>query len=782
MSKTIRPTWTCLRCRQQQLVPKRRLTTATAATIPKFLDPQTSAKHDDTTLRQIFDSQVFWQDFSESRRSWTGKRVGLFQNQYLQTPQGFHAFAEVTLQKCQDLVDRILAISTLDGYRSIVQLLDRLSDLLCRIIDIADFVRSTHPDPAFQHAAAQAHYRMFEYMNILNTTTGLNDQLKLALEDPNVTSSWTEEELIVAQILRKDFSQSAIDLPKAKRRKFVELSNTINEIGSQFLDSMRPASYSVTFKSERLGGLDPRVVRRYTNRRGDVELPSHGSIVSHVLARAHDESVRKEMYITSRIAASEEISMLEKMLKARAELASLCGYDSYASRALTDKMARTPEAVNKFLEALADNNRPHVKDELANLLRAKQNHLSESNELNPWDRDYYRDRVPNPMQRPTRNSDMLPSYFSLGTVIQGLSRLFSRLYGVRFQPVEPLPGETWSPEVRRLDVIDEKHGRIAVVYCDLFAREGKSPNPAHFTLRCSRLITSAEIAENASAASSTNPVDPVALANDGMATSSLGPDGAFQLPTIALICDFPPPASPRVPPLLPTSHLTTLFHEMGHAIHSILGRTTLQNVSGTRCATDFAELPSILMENFATNPAVLSLYARHWETDAPLPLHLAEQIQRNALAADGPKEGAADTEWQILLSLFDQAYHSPLAAKSDFDSTSVTHNVYRQYASFKEPSETKWQGFFGHLVGYGGSYYAYLFDRAIAKRVWEVVFSKGEGNAALERERGESFRKEVLGWGGSREPWTSVASVLKDDRLRNGGEEAMKLVGGWGVS
>ena len=698
---------------------------------------------------------------------------------------------EVTLKKCQTLVEKVLAISTVEEYKTIVHYMDRLSDLLCRIIDLADFVRSTHPNRAFQQQATLAHLSMFNYMNTLNTTPGLNDQLKTALSNPQVTSTWSEEELRVAQILRKDFSQSAINLPKGQREAFVLLSGEINEVGSRFIDGMQPQDFQVKLGSGRLQGLDPRLVQQYKQYNGDIKVPTFGPPVSQVLNNAEDESTRKTMYIRSRTAAGAQVKLVEDLMTTRAMVAKLSGFDSYARMALNDKMAGTPEAVSKFLDALAADNKSHVKAELKQLGRVKKSMDNNPSSvlINAWDRDYYRRRMLEASNRPNRTSDLLPSFFSLGTVMQGLSRLFSSLYGVRFQPVEPLPGETWSPDVRRLDVVDENDTRIAILYCDLFAREGKSPNPAHFTLRCSRLISAAEIAENASQEHDPSgrkalPIDPVALANDGMATTSLPDGSAYQLPTIALICDFPSPKpNQKRPPLLPTAHLTTLFHEMGHAIHSILGRTKLQNVSGTRCATDFAELPSILMEHFATNPAVLSLYARHWETDAPLPPELATQIQERALAADTPREGAADTEWQIILSLLDQAYHSPLAADpKTFDSTAIAHDIYSKYSSVPEPKETRWQGFFGHLVGYGGSYYSYLFDRAIAARVWEKVFNNGKGGEAVSRENGEKFKKEVLGWGGSREPWRCVAGVLGDARLENGGEEAMEIVGRWGVS
>ncbi|MCJ1294191.1 Mitochondrial intermediate peptidase [Xylographa carneopallida] len=805
MSKSLQQPWTCLQCIRRQRSTRRYLATAAAAATITHSPPSYTRNHnppltahDDRDLRKIFDSRPFWHEFSKSRTGFYKQNVGLFQNQYLTRPEGFKEYARVTLVKCRRIVAKVLEISTVDGYKSIVQDLDRLSDLLCRIIDLADFVRTTHPDPAFQNAANAAHALMFQYMNTLNTTTGLNDQLERALANSEVTSSWTEEEKTVAQLLKKDFSQSAIDLPRAKREKFVELSSTISVLGSKFVDEMRPARMSLAIESGRLKGMNPMLLKQLQNRRGHVILPIVGFAAQNAIRYVQDEATRKEIYIASRTAADGQVQVLEALLKHRAELAKLSGFSSYARMTLIDKMAQSPEAVNKFLSALSADNAPRMQAELKRMLTLKypsssgvSGNLSGSTVINAWDRDCYRQQL---FAKPTpssRKPDFLPAYFSLGTVMQGLSRLFSRLYGVRFVPREPAPGETWNPDVRRLDVIDEAEGHIAVVYCDLFARDGKNPNPAHFTLRCSRLISGSELAEDPSSSSPLHNLSTAQLANDGMATSHpVDPSGSvYQLPTIALICDFPSPppsnstSSSQPPTLLPLPSLLTLFHEMGHAIHSILGRTRLQNVSGTRCATDFAELPSVLMERFATDPAVLALFARHWETDAPLPY----AIVAAGLASERRAE-ASDTETQVLLAAVDQAYHSESVLRDDggaaFDSTAVWHALSARWASVPEAPGTRWQGFFGHLVGYGGSYYAYLFDRAIAAKVWEGVFRGGREGQAVERANGERFRSEVLRWGGSRNGWRCVGGLLGEEGrgLEEGGERAMEEVGRWGIS
>jgi intermediate peptidase len=182
------------------------------------------------------------------------------------------------------------------------------------------------------------------------------------------------------------------------------------------------------------------------------------------------------------------------------------------------------------------------------------------------------------------------------------------------------------------------------------------------------------------------------------------------------------------------------------------------------------------MEHFAVDESVLRLFARHWETDAPLPYEIVQDFVATERAG-----AAADTESQIILATLDQRLHSEASSEAAFDSTRETHAVLAQRSSVLEPDGTRPHGFFGHLVGYGGSYYAYLFDRAIAGRVWEQVFHGGKDGGGIQRESGERFKREVLSWGGSRDPWACVGGVLREEGLADGGEAAMAEVGKWGV-
>ena len=804
LQRTQRPAWTCARClRQQQRLVKRSLITsanqkgaAAAAAIQDDYRPATRAapsiQHDDRTLRQIFDSPSFWKDFaSKAKYQYGNKNIGLFQNRYLTRPEGFQDFASVTLEKCKRIVSNVLRYDSVDQYKRIARDLDRLSDLLCRVIDLSDFVRSVHPDRKVQAAASQAYGMMFEYMNVLNTTTGLNEQLQKAVSMPEVYDSWSEEERTVANILIKDFSKSAIDLDESERQAFVDVSNEIAQVGNDFVENMAAQQPYLSFESSRLNGMDPMVVRQLT-KWGNVRLPTVGMPATLALRTVEDADTRRDIYMANRTSAKQNLMRLEQLLKRRAELAKLSGYESYAHLTLSDKMAKSPEAVTSFLDALSQDNAPRLKDEMHELLSLKQAdaRMDSKGRLEAWDRDYYTAQLMSSMRSRARAPDFLSAYFSLGTVMQGLSRLFYRLYGIRLVPRETLPGETWNNDVRRLDVVDDHEGHIAVIYCDLFERAGKSPNPAHFTLRCSRRISEEELQEAAELSAEKSSVFGTAqeAVNDGLATNFNRRDGnaLYQLPTIALICDFAMPqptysGAQQRPALLTFREVSTLFHEMGHALHSICGRTALQNVSGTRCATDFAELPSVLMESFASAPEVLALYARHWETDAPLdPSRVQERVE-----VDKRMRGA-ETEQQVLLGMLDQQYHSSLPLQwTDGEvgaSTAVYHDVWRKYSAVPEPAGTSWQGFFGHLYGYGATYYSYLFDRATASKIWQDVFQRTQGDA-VNPAAGQLYREEVLRHGGGRDGWHCVAGALqdKDSVLAEGGRGAMEMVGRWGV-
>ncbi|KAJ1961318.1 Mitochondrial intermediate peptidase [Dipsacomyces acuminosporus] len=644
---------------------------------------------------------------------------------------------------------------------------------------------------------------MFEYMNGLNTHVGLYRKLVEIMEDPAISKALSPVEHEVALSFRRDFERSGIHLNKSAHAQFVQLSSDIQDLSREFFrcQSLNPEKDSVvSVPFEHLRALPSQVTmsilqssRTYKNKDDTtmVDMLPDDYIAHSILRDCVHEHTREAVYRGWQRGSSKTVNALEGVLERRLALSHTVGYASFGDMTLDDKMARSPSHVDEFLRGLAKQAQPRWDAVAESLHMAKANSLGSSmpkqqTKLFPWDREHF-------VGRQQMDSGALPSlthYFSLGRVVLGLSRVFKSLYGVELRAATPQPGEIWHPEVRKLEVVDENGQLLGVVYCDVFSRSSKAHvGAAHFTARCARRV---DDDVGISLANNSHPSQTV-VERDGK---------RYQLPVVVLICDFPAPVEGQ-PPLLTWNNVETIFHEMGHAMHSMLGQNGFHNVAGTRCAVDFVELPSILMEHFARSPRVLSLFASHHKTGAPLPHELvhkhAEQRRRYA---------ALDLHAQLFMSALDQRYHSsnldPDGAVSPGWSTRSLASLHSDpmlnsgsgpsSSLFAYVKNTRWQSRFTHLIGYGASYYAYLLDRVLAAQIWDRVFegdhpfpaSNGAANP-LSREAGERFKNEVLKWGGARDPWRCIAAVLDNgktshqeiDSVAQGNKRAMHIVGSW---
>ncbi|KAI0964026.1 Mitochondrial intermediate peptidase, variant 2 [Taiwanofungus camphoratus] len=744
----------CLNARRESVKVISRSTTASAVL---------SAPADDADLIALFDQPKVAQTSSSLSSS------GLFGLSALTSPSAFNALADSTLRRAQLLTERVLrARESREELFKVVKNLDRVSDLLCGVIDLAEFVRNAHPDASWIRSADGVYEKLCEFMNVLNTHVGLYEVLRAVLSDPDVVDSLGPEAYQTALIFWRDFEKSGIDLPPQQRNRFVSLSTEILLLGRQFLNETASARPPAAIKPSELQGLKDmgmgarlRLQAQVTQR--DL-LIYPGSLQAQMIMRAAPaEEPRRKVYLAANASTPEQVETLEKLLRARGELARLVGKDSFAHMTLADKMAKSPENVQHFLDALMDHTRPYAKSALRTLSMRKQAHLNTAPFpiIQAWDRDYY--CPPEPPAPPVT----LPP-LTLGTVFMGLSRLFQSLYGVSLRLADVAPGEVWHSDVRKLEVVDEETGLLGWIYADLFARRGKPSGAAHYTVSCSRRTDDDDIMGDLKHADEGD----MALVKMSYEFEAVnrhripGQEGTFQLPVVVLLCEFVRPTVGRGATVLEWHEVLTLFHEMGHAMHSMIGRTEYQNVSGTRCATDFVELPSILMEHFLQSPAVLSLFD----------LHGTFAVRQTGNDHEDPCR-SIDTHTQILLAALDQIYHSPEVLSPGFDSTVALAKLYETRGLIPYVPGTSWQTQFGHLFGYGATYYSYLFDRAIASRVWRKVFA----HDPLNRETGEKYKREVLRFGGGKDPWVMVGKLLDAPELESGDAQAMAEVGRWKI-
>ena len=747
----------CQRCR--------RYLTSEALTYSQTSATSSTVEYDTRLLRNVF---------NQSRHASLpkGVSVGLFRNSYLTNPNGVKGFASNSLSRAQKLVTRILGESQDEGgsyqRQFMIRDLDRLSDIICSVVDMTEFIRYVHPDQKMVKAALEAFGRMYTFMNELNTHTGLYkvchrnivsrpDKAKALKEVVGDASLKIEpEEKEVAAVLLRDFEKSGINLPDRTRLKFVQISDRIVELGRLFTSDAEPAKKYVSIRKDKLTSVDPNYISMLAKSGNYVLFPTSGQLAHLGLQIIESSEIRRDLYIAMNTGTTTQISHLEEMLKARQQIADLTNYSDYASLVLSDKMAKSSQSVVNFLDHLATANKPKTARELAVLQSEKHFDVGVS-QVDAWDRDFYIARAKTRQPRPNMLQNSLSSYLSTGSVIEGLSRLLQSIYGIRLMYVSPEPGEVWHSSVQRLDVVCETEGLLGTLYCDLFVRPGKASFPAQFTIRCSRVVEEEEINDEL---------------YEGALMTRAQDNTLYQLPIVALICDFSYGEGMSGTNVLSWHQVSTLFHEVGHAVHSILGRTTFHNVAGTRCAADFVELPSVLMEYFAASKHVIPLYANHF--DSREPVNVPSLLQH----IEGEKQFAAmETHSQITMAYLDQQYASSVLKDHAYDSTGIYHDVQREYSLFPPVPGISWQTQFGHLYNYGATYYSYLFDRAIASRVWTSLFEKDP----LSREAGERYRREVLQWGGSKDPWEIVAAVLDKPSLAKGDVAAMEEVGNWGI-
>jgi intermediate peptidase len=399
------------------------------------------------------------------------------------------------------------------------------------------------------------------------------------LDHPHTDPLSTAETQVALTFLR-DFEKSGIHLPPSVRARFVEISDSLLTLGRTFLSyaALGPTPkppIEIPDAERLLTGMGSQFVDSLP-RRGDTAYVVPGSWEAQMIQRyAREGEARRLVYVGNNKKEPERVDVLETMLKERAELAGVLNKGNWSEVVLTDKMAKNPENVMGFLNSLAKHHKTYASQDVAILKKLKatsltgnfystdKGSLAHLPTFNAWDRDFYSEKYLQSLSPSTAATQPISPYFSTGNCLLGLSKLFTKLYGISFRPANLSPGEVWHKDVRKLEVVDENEGVIGVIYCDLFSRNGKPPSAAHYTVRCSRRVDDDDLeGDHLPQGWSEGLGD--GLEDEGVRIK--GREGKYQLPIVVLTTDFGNVTSGR-PALLGWNDVETLFHEMGHAIH-----------------------------------------------------------------------------------------------------------------------------------------------------------------------------------------------------------------------
>lgn len=652
---------------------------------------------------------------AEDLKVWK-KKEGLFLYDELHEPEGFLRMRDSALSQCDALVAEVCSSQR---RRKMVLVFDELSDSLCRVADMAEFVRLAHPSAAFRHCATEACVSVSNLVEKMNTCVPLYQSLADVVKngDPAISSSSSSSLPVsssqghdsidqhVAELYLRDFEQTGIQLPEQKRLQVVDLIDGALQAGQAFLNGSQMPSR--VHESQ-----VPSELKRYVARDGD-----HYQITSHYID-SPDDLLRRQFYLLYYGQSQEQFSSLLHMLSCRHQLAEVCGFKSFAHRALTGSLAGEPEMVTSFLHEINNLAADGVQRDFDRMAEIKGSFSSEP--VSAWDVNYLTRLAEVRTSSHANNSSNtsqspIIEYFSVGTCMNGLSQLFNSLYGVSLVTEEAHHGELWSNDVRKVAVVHETEGTLGYIYCDFYARSGKPRQDCHFTIRGGRQLE----------------------------------DGSYQCPVVVLMLNFPPPGWTS-PSLLSHSQVEVLFHETGHAMHSMLGRTRYQHVTGTRCSTDFAEVPSVLMEHFANDWRVLKSFARHYRSG-----RVADEMSVRHFCRQRSAFPAAELQLQVLYSMVDQSLHSGAPEECAHALESRISAVQNRFYPLTHVPNTAWYLRFSHLVGYGARYYSYLVARSIATDIWRQMFEADPFSRCM----GEKLRHGCLAHGGG-VPAVEIVSKL----------------------
>jgi peptidyl-dipeptidase Dcp len=526
----------------------------------------------------------------------------------------------------------------------------------------------------------------------------------------------TEQKMLLTKIYR-DFVRGGALLDEDKKEELKEINKELAILSVQFMENILKENNAfklVIEKKEDLAGLpEPVVVQaaaaaKESGHEGKwvftLHKPSMIPFIQYSDKRALREKIFKA-YINRGNNSNDfdNKDILVRMANLRIRKAALLGYKTHSHFILDDRMAKNPENVYELLNKVWKPAVAKAREE-AKVFQEMVNKEGKKFKVQPWDWWYYAEKLKKAQY--DLDTKTLKPYFQLEHVMNGAFTVANKLFGITFEERDDMP--TYHDDVRVFEVKEADGSHVGLFYTDFYVRTTK---------------------------------------NGGAWMDAYRPQSGIlnATPIVYNVCNFEKPA-PDQPSLLSLENVTTLFHEFGHALHGLLSQCRYVTLSGTSVPTDFVELPSQIMENWATEPEVLKLYARHYKTDEPIPQELVEKIKESSRF----NQGFATTEY-LAASLLDLDWHT-LTEEATIDPIEFEKKALDKIGLIPEIISRYRSTYFAHIFSYGYSagYYSYIWSEVLDAD----AFAAFKETSLFDRKTSDSFRKNILAAGGTEEPMT----------------------------
>lgn len=592
--------------------------------------------------------------------------------------------------------------------------LDDALNILLKQQSIYELITNTSTDKKIRDVSGEK----LEHFTTLLDEISLNENLYRSVREYSASTeatTLTGERRFFLDKVNRDFLRNGMRLTSTEREKLRGINKQINELGVQFITNISTNKDKVMVMASETAGLKEEFLKTFRKGGDTVVFDLSTPTYTTVMAQCKNVATRKKLYMAKmNVGGAANEDVLAKILQLRVDKALMLGYKTYAEYATGDIMSGSPARVWDFEKKLAEDLRPKAQADLDKLLALKSADTgNEEAVIYPYEALYYQTRL---LEKDFNvDPEKVKEYFPMQNCIDGVFSVYQKIYDVRF--VQDKNPSTWYKDVLAYSVYDNKKNELTgYFYLDLYPRADKYNHFGCFSLTGSKTFL----------------------------------NGTKQLRTAALVCNFPTPSAEK-PSLLPHTMVTTFFHEFGHLMHVILSETELGSFSGTNVAIDFVEAPSQIMENWAWQKDVLSLFAKHYKTGEVIPADLVDRMISARTANSG-----LNTLQQVYYGTLDFQLNDnakPLDAIGIYELSGELQNKVTLYPWVEG---THFAGGFGHLNGYGSKYYGYL---------WSLVyscdmFSEFEKKGALSPEMGGRYRQEVLSKGGSNDALKLVTNFL----------------------
>src|SRR5690554_145175 len=623
---------------------------------------------------------------------------------------------EIAIEKARKEIDAITSNSEKPNFINTIEALDFSGEELDRISSIFFNLNSAETNEEIQKIAQEVSPLLSEFSNDVTLNEELFERVKAVYKEKDSLDLTTEQKTLLDKKY-KAFSRNGANLPEDKKQQLREIDKELSKLklkfGENVLAETNKFEMLITNEDD-LSGLPEgakEAAQQLAESKGKegwlitLDYPSYIPFMTY----ADNRDLRKKLAIASSAKAFKNDDLdnqkiVLQIVKLRHERANLLGYKTHAHFVLEERMAKTPEKVEDFLNELLEKAKPAALKEYDELKDfAKE--LDSIDLLQKWDGSYYAEKLK--QKRFDLDDEKLKPYFKLENVIQGVFTISEKLYGLHFEQISNI--DKYHEDVLTYKVTNDKGELVSIFYADFFPRSGKR-NGAWMTSYKPQYVK----------------------------------NGENSRPHISIVCNFTKPTKSK-PSLLTFNEVTTLFHEFGHALHGMLANTTYPSISGTSVFWDFVELPSQVLENWCYEKEALELFATHYQTGEVIPMDLIEKIKASSTFHEGMQ-----TLRQLSFGLLDMSWHG---TDSPEKITSVkAHEVeaFENTKLYPDVAENCMSTSFSHIFqgGYSSGYYSYKWAEVLDADAFELFKEKGIFN----KEVATKFKEHVLSQGGTEDP------------------------------